>query len=353
MQKTADGKGRTVKLFRAIVSFCAGVFSKGIYFVTMSTVTFCYSNHRSEILDEMEDVMLGSDMVIVEEPPHPAFASMLAGKTDIDDILLELDFEYPHFIRRYYKMLQRMHYLGKTIVQSEPFVEILLQIHDFFADGHGPEEIAEGDEMYGVYCAEKQATYHLIEFYQASRSADYDDLLKALRSFARADAARFLLRDTLRADAITALLEAGVATCIEAGNMHRQLFTIMAQKNLSNWSLRTRFLEEEIAADLGGPDRILSPGDELTLAYIAGESIPAHMEELLSARALLYSKIIIKEEIENSHLQYPHLVDEIQAIEMVNTFSLDECRELYRHLQPLSTVETRRMVEAYAAGGKL
>lgn len=90
-------------MFRAIVSFCAGVFSKGIYFVTMSTVTFCYSNHRSEILDEMEDVMLGSDMVIVEEPPHPAFASMLAGKTDIDDILLELDFEYPHFIRRYYK----------------------------------------------------------------------------------------------------------------------------------------------------------------------------------------------------------------------------------------------------------
>jgi len=319
----------------------------------MGTVTFCYSNHRSEILDEMEKVMVSSDMIIVEEPPHPAFASMLAGKTDIDDILLELDFEYPHFIRRYYRMLQRMHDSGKTIVQSEPFVETLLQIHDFFADGHAPEEIDTGEERYAVYCAEKEATYHLIEFYKASRGSDHGGLLKALRSFARADAARFLLRDTLRADAITAMLKAGVPTCIEAGNMHRQLFTILAQKKLSNWTLQIRFLEEEIAAGLGGPARILSPGDELTLAYISGESISSHKEELLSARALIYSKIIIKEEIENSHLQYPHLRDEIQAIEIVNTFSLEDCRELYRHLQPLSTMEARRRAEAFAAGGKI
>ncbi|MFN2354287.1 MAG: hypothetical protein ABR512_07165 [Desulfopila sp.] len=319
----------------------------------MDTITFCYSNHRSEILAEMEDVMLGSDMIVVEEPPHPAFASMLAGKTDIEDILLELDFEYPHFIRRYYRMLQRVHGMGKTIVQIEPFVEILLQIHDFFADGHAPEEIDKNDEMHDVYCAEKEATYHLIEFYKASRSPNYDGLLKALRSFARADAARFLLRDTLRADAITAMLETGVAACIEAGNMHRQLFTIMAQKRLSNWSLQSRFLEEEIAVGLGGPDRILSPGDELTLAYISGEHMPTHLEELLSARALIYSKIIIKEEIQDSRLKYPHLTDEIQSIEIVNTLSLDECRELYQHLQPLSTVETRRRVEAFVAEGKM
>jgi hypothetical protein len=81
---------------------------------------------------------------------------MLAGDLPVDEYLRPLDLEYPAFSRDMCRLLQRLHGEGKKIFQVEPFLETLIGIHDFFAEGHGPHEITEDTLQHTVYLAEKK-----------------------------------------------------------------------------------------------------------------------------------------------------------------------------------------------------
>lgn len=293
----------------------------------------------------MADIMGDCDMIVVEEPPHPLFAAMLSREASIEELLFDSDFEYPAFVRQYYQLMRKLYAEGKQIVQAEPFLETLLRIHGFFAEGHGPDEIRPGSIMRSVYEAEKDATFTLIEFYKASQNRDFNALLEALQTFVQADARRFVLRDTMRADSIESLADPALSICVEAGHMHRYLYCCLKDRKLRGCSIHARFLEEEIAAASRSPAGILSPGDELTLAAIFGENLGRERQDLLAARALIYSKVIHKEEIDSAEGEYPHLEDELATINLVNTLSLEACRNLYYKILRLSTVKARQVLE--------
>ena len=55
-------------------------------------------------------------------------------------------------------LLQELKWQGKQIFQAEPFLKILLGIHEFFADGHHPGELQKNSIQYPVYLAERNAT---------------------------------------------------------------------------------------------------------------------------------------------------------------------------------------------------
>ena len=91
---------------------------------------------------------------------------MLAGALALDDYLRPFDVEYPAFSRKMCYLLSELQANGKKIFQIEPFLEILLGIHEFFAEGHRPGELKKNSVQYPVYLAERNATKALVEYYQ-------------------------------------------------------------------------------------------------------------------------------------------------------------------------------------------
>ena len=78
------------------------------------------------------------DAIFFEEPPAAGFKKMLAGDLKLDEYMLPLEYEFPEFSAKMCDLLKALKTEGKRIFQVEPFLEILMGVHDFFAAGHGP-----------------------------------------------------------------------------------------------------------------------------------------------------------------------------------------------------------------------
>jgi hypothetical protein len=83
---------------------------------------------------------------------------MLKKEMTIEQYLENIDTEYPEFAIGLFRLIREEYNNGKKIFQVEPFIEILLKIHEFFADGGSPDQIVPDTLMFDVYQAEKQAT---------------------------------------------------------------------------------------------------------------------------------------------------------------------------------------------------
>jgi hypothetical protein len=94
---------------------------------------------------------------------------------------------------------------------------------------------------------------------------------------------------------------------------------------------------------------LYSPGDELTIGYLLRSSISARREALLCARALIFAKIITKEEMNGNGSDYPHTRNEYETIRLVRPLSLTDCQELFFRTRSLSTMEAAAVVREHVA----
>ena len=98
---------------------------------------------------------------------------------------------------------------------------------------------------------------------------------------------------------------------------------------------------------LGISRHLYGPGDILTLRYILRPELPDPMEELLAARALIYNKLILKEEMVSLKEPYPHMRDELQVIEVVKQLTLKNCADLFPLVRKVTTDEARAVIARY------
>jgi hypothetical protein len=273
---------------------------------------------------------------------------MLRGAIPIEDYLIPLDVEYPEFSRAMCRLLRNLHAAGKKIYQVEPFWEVLLGIHDFFAEDRTPNDIPKNSLQWPVYQAERKATGALLAYYQAAVMGSFEQTQRAILRFARADAARFRLRDSLRAQALAPLVERNSSAYIEAGVMHFQLWRLLRQQLPEPDRLRPVFLADDAREEIAESGHLYGPGDQLTLFFIFHPSIAeTERHRLLAARALVYAKIIEKQEIVSSSSNLPHLRDELFCIRTTGKLSLQDCRNLFPLIRQAKTAEARRIVADY------
>ena len=71
------------------------------------------------------------------------------------------------------------------------------------------------------------------------------------------------------------------------------------------------------------------------------------MEDLLAARALIYNKLIRKEETASLSEPYPHMRDELQVIEVVKQLTLKNCADLFPLVKKVTTEEARDVIARY------
>ena len=314
-------------------------------------MTLGLSEHRPEMVPLIASSMQRHQAILLEEPFDVGFDRMLTGALGVEDYLRELDLEYPRFSREMCYLLRRLKAAGKEIIQVEPYLEILLEIHALFADGHGPGDLAKNSIQYPVYLAERNATRALLSFYNVSMRGSFEDTLQAVKRFARMDAARFRLRDSLRAQVLASLAPEFSSAYIEAGIIHYSLWSHLRRQVDASIKLELLFLAEE-ANDFASRRRYrFGPGDKLTLLYIFHPNYSeTDREDLLAARALIYSKLIAKIELTEDLRSWPHLRDELKCIQITDRLSLKDCRNLYPQVRQGDTRQAPQIVEAYLPG---
>jgi hypothetical protein len=319
----------------------------------MQKITLGLSVHRPEMISIIADWMRRHNAIFLEEPPAAGFAQMLEGTLAVNDYLSELDVEYPAFSRAMCYLLQELKAEGKKIFQVEPFLEALVGIHEFFAEGHHPEELHRNSIHYPVYLAERNATGALLNYYQTVMTGSFESTIAAVQQFARRDAARFRLRDSLRAQALAPLIKTNPCAFIEAGVIHYPLWRLLRREVSPPHRLQLISLADTALKKLGMDGHFYGPGDQLTLLYIFHPALrqPKH-EAVLAARSLVYAKLIAKEELTEDLSTLPHLQDELACIQMVNRLSIDDCVHLFPLVRRAGTVQARQIVAAYLADPK-
>ena len=316
----------------------------------MPQVTIGLSLHRPEMTPLISDHMRRHEAIFLEEPPDVGFEAMLAGRLAVDDYLMQLDVEYPTFSKNMCDLLQELKGQGKQIFQVEPFLKILLGIHEFFAEGHHPEELQKHAIQYPVYLAERNATRALLAYYQTVMAGSFDDTIGAIIRFARMDAARFGLRDSLRAQEIASMVKKYSSSYVEAGVMHYPLWRLLRQQLQGKLPVKVTFLADDALASLGPKGRLYGPGDQLTLLYIFHPGIrDPRREKLLAARSIIYSKIVEKDELTDDLSRFPHLRDELDCIRITKQLSVADCRRLFPLVRLTKSTEAREIVAEYLA----
>ena len=311
-------------------------------------ITLGLSIHRPEMIPFTADLMRQHEAIFLEESPSEGFEDMLAGTLSVEDYLQPIDGEYPAFSRAMCHLLRELKTEGKQIFQVEPFLAALLDIHDFFADGHAPQDLSRDSLLYPVYAAERRATGALLAYYRTVMTGSFEESLEVIKEFARQDAARFRLRDSLRAQALERLIQPFHSGYIEAGVIHYSLWRLLRHRLPSPRDLRLVFLADQALSTIGRKGHLYGPGDQLTLLYIFHPNLNQPKREvLLAARALVYAKLITKNEIAEASDTMPHLLDERACIEMTARLSLDDCRQLFPKVRRAGTHTGHEIVEDF------
>jgi hypothetical protein len=287
--------------------------------------------------------------VLLEEPETPGFGKMLTGEMSIDDYLRDADFEFMEFSRHSCNLFQNLYRRGTRLFQVDPFIDRLNEIHELFATGGKPRDIRPDSTRGQVYAAERGWSAALIAYYENCLIAPFAKVVELVKQFAREDAARGLLRDKLRAQAIRAIAPSFSTLYVEAGTLHIPLLNQLANRLPAGSHLRPVYLLAPVLRRLCQRRQTLGPGDKLTLRYCYRPDYTGPQADLLAARSLIHAKILIKREIVGAPGEVPHAHNETLANALVDDLSFSACEKLYALIKYKSTEEAAAIARQYAA----
>ena len=310
-------------------------------------ITIGFSSHHAEVLPYARQQMEQHQIIVLEEAPSPNFLEMLDGRLSIDEYMMALDLGFPEFERLMCILLRELHNKGWQIIQVEPYLEALLQIYELLSDGKTPEDVVKDPRLESVYKAEKRATGALLDYYDYSLRAPFDEVVRAVKTFARADADRLVMRERLRAQAIKPLTSHGVDIYVEAGYIHYPLYRYLKKALGRAQRICVVYLLAPVVRRLQGRRRNMGPGDILTLHYALHGGLPENLGDLLAARSLIYIKLLQKDEMLPVDSDAPHSEDEVRVNWVVDSLSLEDCRALFDQIRLAKRERAIRVVEGY------
>jgi len=312
----------------------------------MGEIILGLSHHRLEVIPHFEPFLEEADLIILEEPENERFEECLKGKISPEEYLETGDYAFPEYMRASLKLFRKYYQKGKKFLQIEPYFSILKKIYEGCENG---DVQGFGREYVRVYETERRCTEKLLEFYEASLSSDFEEIVEKVIAFSKVDAERFILRDEMRLSAILEALPQKGKVFIEAGTSHLYLYRELLKKLHHKWKVKFFYLLEGLSLEETGKRWNYPPGELLTLKHIFRKELKEDEERLLSARALIYIKIIPKEELfPTRENPYPHFYAELEAYKLVNKLSFEDCKKLYFRLFPIRDYQkSLRIIQFY------
>ncbi|MCS4542114.1 MAG: hypothetical protein HY929_07345 [Euryarchaeota archaeon] len=315
-------------------------------------ITVGFSPHWIEALEHMEKEMKKHDVIVLEEPQNLAFENMLKEKISTDEYLgylfndtYNLSPAFPRFAREMCEILRKLYKEGKIIDQEDPYYLVLEGIYrtidtrkENSSSGEIIQEILRDPQMKKVYLSESRAQGFLLNYYNKVLSGSFNDVVKNVKEFAKADAERIKLRLKMRAESISNKIKKGKykgSIYVEAGGIHLPLLLYLRENLGDAFKIKPIFLLEEPTREMtaGRFRHILPPGDVLTLRYMWGK-INEERDDLLAARSIIRIMLLERwKEKAPSQLKFPHLKEETKLIKSVGKLSLKDCENLFKQIR--------------------
>jgi hypothetical protein len=314
-------------------------------------ITIGFSSHRPETVALAAEQMAQHEAIILEEPPHPAFAAMLRGELTFDDYLLQADYEFPEFARQSALHYRSLYQHKRQLIQCEPYLEGLDAVHEIFANGGRPGDIDPHTALGRIYATERRCAAALLAYYENCLRAPFAEVVALVKRFAREDAARNRLRDEMRAEAIRIQAGSFKTLYVEAGTLHLHLINQLRSVLAHDWHITPLYLSDTVVAKLFRRRRQpLAPGEKLTLHYTYRPAFAGRRADLLAARTLIHSKVQLKEEQLAAAGEFPHIRDEVASAILVSRLGYTECEGLYDTIKGVSTAAARARISRYLKG---
>lgn len=310
-------------------------------------VTIGFSAHHLEALPLLRASVQKHEAVVLEEPPSPNFRQMLDQSLSIEDYLMEVDPQFPKFDHAMCAMVRELCREGKSIYQVEPYLEMLLEIHELLAAGKTATDVLHIDGLKQVYLAERNATGALIGYYASIAKDPFEGVVERVKTFARADAMRLNLRAQLRAQAVFELTAKHDSLFVEAGYIHFTLFRHLRRRMSGRQNLSVEHLMRNRINSLGGKRLNLGPGDLLTLRFIFHRQPSEALNNLQAARSLIYIKLIATEELVPDACAAPHAEDEVKVNRLVDRLSFDDCAQIFDQVRLANRERALAVVEEF------
>ena len=306
-------------------------------------LTLGFTVFRPETAPFAARLMAGHELIILEEPQTPGFEEMLQGKLPIDDYLMLTDFEFPEYAREQCRTLQHLHSLGATILQIHPWMDELVGVHEFFVAGNSPAQIPRGGKAWEVYSREHEWSRKLLAFYTAAGKKDFKGILAAVTEFAKADAEKIRDMDQDRAAAVAKTVAGRSSVYVECGAIHHTMIGLLI-KMLGHGRIKAVHLMEEVCKERYGVRRLIPPGDLLTFRYLVRAPEDSAQESLLAARAMIYNRLMEKDENFESAYAHPHMDAEALVLQIISGLDTEQCKDMFDIIRHMGVRESLALV---------
>ena len=151
----------------------------------------------------------------------------------------------------------------------------------------------------------------------------------------------------MRAEAINTLIPAYQSVYVEAGLLHLSLLNRLRERLPAEYRIRPAYLMAPVVRQFTTRRQAWGPGDMLTLLYTYRPDYAQPLADQLAAQSLIYTKIIIKEEIAGPANSFPHTRNEVESSALVQKLRYSDCENLYARIKNRTTKEAMAIVQEY------
>ncbi len=269
---------------------------------------------------------------IVFELPEPSLLEkFLKGEVTVDDVLLDLELEYPIFTRELLLLAKRLHDRGIRVLFVDPYQEIATRIKVKLFLRKGLEELDR--DLTARYIAMLELNLGKIfqEYYKAYSRRDFDKLVEVTLRYAKFDAERTRFRTELRIRRLQELWNSIERPVLVHTHFINKLLPKEIERRLGT-PVKVVDIYEEQLKKIGR--RIEHPGRRLTQAYLLhDENDPNKLKILAAKTVVLVSQYPPAELVPTPENRYPMLRKDIEILEQLEgKEDLEELKILYKKL---------------------
>jgi len=288
---------------------------------------------RPEFVTELVRECEGVGTLILELPRTDSFDKFLKGECSVDDVLAELELEYPMFTRELLLQARRLYTSGVQVIPLDPYQEVATEVKVKLFLRKDLEKLEQDLTARYIAMLELNISKVLQEYYRPELRQDFDKLVELTLKYAKFDAERIRFRTELRVRKLVELFEQDLVKFPVAVHTHflnTLLPRVLSERLSAEYRIEVVDLYAKLASKLG-VETPAHPGRELTRVFLEHISLSQDEIRLLAAKSVILVALYPKTELlptsTNPYPMFRKDLDICTMLKQLDTF--EKCREFY------------------------
>ncbi len=287
---------------------------------------------RPEIIPDLEEVVKNFKTFIIEIPEISTFRDFLEDRVPVDEVLMDLELEYPLFTREFLLMCKRLYKNGIDILPLDPYQEIATNIKVKLFFRKGLEELDRDLTARYIAMIELNLGKVFQEYSRAFSRRDFDKLIETTMKYAKLDAERMRFRTELRIRKLCEIYSRLRKPVAVHTHFINRLLPREIERRL-NVEVEVIDLYKDIISKLG-LEEFDHPGRVLTEKYLLHDIHNVEELKILAAKTIiLVSQYPPRELMPTREERYPMLMKDYEIMKIIGKIDkLEDLKTIYEKM---------------------